>query len=140
MGDISTGIGYLCGTCCAEVSADGSHFRSGTKPDPRERQVDEEFMARDYRRDADGRFVRQPTPGSSGMMFPRQQSGESGQSRKMDQVKRVESNTTGELRQTPNSDPSKPTMKDPSASLTNDILSQNQHHRSSTEMVGLPQV
>lgn len=105
MGDVGNGIAYLCGTCCkayyqlrltllipnfgligglrdAEVSADGSHFRTGGKPDPRERQIDEEFMARDYRQDANGRFVRQPTPTSSIMMLPRQQSDESRESRR----------------------------------------------------------
>jgi len=73
MGDIGTGIAYLCRTCCcmsdAEVSADGSHFGSRTKPDPRERQIDEAFLARDYRQDSSGRFHVQPTPTSS--MFPR---------------------------------------------------------------------
>ncbi|KAF8973006.1 hypothetical protein BDZ97DRAFT_1912605 [Flammula alnicola] len=79
MGDIGNGIAYLCGTCCcvrnAEVSADGSRFGSRTKPDPRERQIDEEFMSRNYRQDAAGRFYRQPTPTSS--MLPRQLSDES---------------------------------------------------------------
>lgn len=52
-----------------EVSADGSHFSSRTKPDPRERQIDEEFLARNYHQDSAGRFHIQPTPTSS--MFPR---------------------------------------------------------------------
>jgi len=73
MGDIGTGFAYLCRTCCcmsdSEVSADGSHFGSRTKPDPRERQIDEAFLARDYRQDSSGRFHVQPTPTSS--MFPR---------------------------------------------------------------------
>lgn len=59
----------------AEVSADGSHFSTRTKPDPRERQIDEAFLARDYRRDASGRFHVQPTPTSS--MLPRVLSDES---------------------------------------------------------------
>ena len=58
-----------------EVSADGSHFSSRTKPDPRERQIDEEFLARNYHQDSAGRFHVQPTPTSS--MFPRIVSGES---------------------------------------------------------------
>ena len=38
--------------------------RGGTAPDPREREIDQMFMQRDYKRDASGRFVkaRQPAP------------------------------------------------------------------------------
>ena len=63
-----------------EVSADGSHFSTRTKPDPRERQIDEAFLARDYRRDSSGRFHVQPTPTSS--MLPRVFSDESSKSKK----------------------------------------------------------
>jgi len=63
-----------------EVSADGSHFSSRTKADPRERQIDEEFLARNYRQDSAGRFHVQPTPTSS--MFPRIASDGSSNSKK----------------------------------------------------------
>ena len=63
-----------------EVSADGSHFSSRTKADPRERQIDEEFLARNYRQDSTGRFHVQPTPTSS--MFPRIASDGSSKSKK----------------------------------------------------------
>ncbi|KAF8161641.1 hypothetical protein B0H34DRAFT_701899 [Crassisporium funariophilum] len=73
MSDVGSGLAYLCRSCCcfrdSEVSADGSHFRSRAKADPRERQIDEEFLARDYRRDASGRFKTQPTPTTE--MFPK---------------------------------------------------------------------
>jgi hypothetical protein len=59
-------IGCMSG---GEVSADGSHFSSRSKPDPRERQIDEAFLARNYRQDSAGHFHVQPTPTSS--MFPR---------------------------------------------------------------------
>ncbi|KIM36892.1 hypothetical protein M413DRAFT_31289 [Hebeloma cylindrosporum] len=89
MGDIGTGIAYLCRTCCCmsdgEVSADGSHFSSRSKPDPRERQIDEEFLARNYRQDSAGRFHVQPTPTSS--MFPRVVSEESSNSKKNGSLK-----------------------------------------------------
>ncbi len=52
------------------VDADGSGFAaSGPKADPREREIDALFMARDYKKDAAGRFIRQPPP--MGMMHPR---------------------------------------------------------------------
>ena len=52
------------------VDADGSGFAaSGPKADPREREIDALFMARDYKKDAAGRFIRQPPP--TGAMHPR---------------------------------------------------------------------
>uniref|UniRef100_A0A8H7Y3V8 Uncharacterized protein n=1 Tax=Psilocybe cubensis TaxID=181762 RepID=A0A8H7Y3V8_PSICU len=49
---------------------DGSYTSPKTKPDPREQQIDDEFLARNYRQDSSGRFHTQPTPTSS--MFPPQ--------------------------------------------------------------------
>ncbi|KJA27834.1 hypothetical protein HYPSUDRAFT_34988 [Hypholoma sublateritium FD-334 SS-4] len=79
MGDISSGIAYICGSfCCLRntgVDADGSGFAaSGPKADPREREIDALFMARDYKKDAAGRFIRQPPPTRA--MYPRTQSDE----------------------------------------------------------------
>ncbi|KAF9033603.1 hypothetical protein BJ165DRAFT_1515250 [Panaeolus papilionaceus] len=70
MGDVARGLAYLCCFCCRESDAiqDGSHFSSKTKPDPREREIDEVFKARNYQKDSHGRFHVQPTPTAS--MFP----------------------------------------------------------------------
>ncbi|KAF4620378.1 hypothetical protein D9613_001205 [Agrocybe pediades] len=65
----------------AEVSADGSHFRTKAKEDPRERQIDEVFLARNYRQDSNGRFHTQPTPTASMLVLPRQLSDESSKSK-----------------------------------------------------------
>ncbi|KDR69743.1 hypothetical protein GALMADRAFT_255533 [Galerina marginata CBS 339.88] len=86
MGDLSSGLAYLC--CClkhSDVSADGSRFGSGKKADPRERQIDQEFLARNYHRDSTGHFHVQPTPTSS--MFPRQLSEQSKHSAEKDEKK-----------------------------------------------------
>ncbi|PPQ83715.1 hypothetical protein CVT25_006119, partial [Psilocybe cyanescens] len=46
-------------------AADGSYSSKKAKPDPREQQIDDEFLARNYRQDSSGRFHTQPTPTSS---------------------------------------------------------------------------
>ncbi|KAK7450618.1 hypothetical protein VKT23_012928 [Stygiomarasmius scandens] len=68
MGDISMGLAYLCGGCCCFKDTDpgpeGQGISHGTKH-PRERLVDEEFAARKYHKDKDGRIRYQPTPNST---------------------------------------------------------------------------
>ncbi|KAJ7626936.1 hypothetical protein FB45DRAFT_1059819 [Roridomyces roridus] len=72
MGDLCTGLVYLCTCCCfcssSDPGSDGSGLCSGlhnnkTNRDPRERALDEEFMQRKYRKDrASGRiYVDQPS-------------------------------------------------------------------------------
>ncbi|KAJ3789158.1 hypothetical protein GGU10DRAFT_344170 [Lentinula aff. detonsa] len=59
MGDISMGLAYLCGGCC-QSSAGSSLFRgnqlSHTRKHPKENEIKDEFMKRDYRRDKDGKI------------------------------------------------------------------------------------
>ncbi|KAJ3515020.1 hypothetical protein NLJ89_g2014 [Agrocybe chaxingu] len=85
MSDLGIGVVYLCKTCCcirdAEVTPDGSHFRSHAKRDPREQLVDDEFMARNYHQDASGHFHSEPTPTSSMLLPPRQLSDTSNKSK-----------------------------------------------------------
>jgi hypothetical protein len=122
----------------AEVSADGSHFRTGGKPDPRERQIDEEFMARDYRKDANGRFIRQPTPTSSIMMLPRQQSDESSQTRK--KIAPMKPAEPVDIGSGPKAGPDpQPTLESPSllGSLAGDV-SQKKTPRNPMELTGIP--
>jgi len=58
-----------------DVTPDGSHFRSRGVRDPREQIVEDQFLAKDYKRDASGRFQVQPTPTPS--MLPRGMSNDS---------------------------------------------------------------
>ncbi|CAA7263059.1 unnamed protein product [Cyclocybe aegerita] len=85
MSDLAIGLAYLCKTCCcirdAEVTPDGSRFRSHPKRDPREQLVDDEFMARNYHQDASGHFHSEPTPTSSMLLPPRQLSDTSDKSK-----------------------------------------------------------
>ncbi|KAI3605521.1 hypothetical protein WG66_005933 [Moniliophthora roreri] len=76
MGDLGMGIAYLCSCCfcCKDDPGPEGNQISNTKPDPRERLVDEEFMKRDYKRDKDGHIRVQPST-SSEMMPPRAGSG-----------------------------------------------------------------
>uniref|UniRef100_A0A0W0EYF6 chitin deacetylase n=1 Tax=Moniliophthora roreri TaxID=221103 RepID=A0A0W0EYF6_MONRR len=60
--------------CCKDDPGPEGNQISNTKPDPRERLVDEEFMKRDYKRDKDGHIRVQPST-SSEMMPPRAGSG-----------------------------------------------------------------
>lgn len=48
--------------CATEPLGDGSEFRNPPQADPREKDIDEEFMARNYTWDATGRFHTTPTP------------------------------------------------------------------------------
>ncbi|KAF9523722.1 hypothetical protein CPB83DRAFT_862361 [Crepidotus variabilis] len=81
MSDCGAAMAYLCRTCCCliqregEVTPDGSHFRSAGKRDPREKLVEDEFMARSYRKDKSGRLHVQPAP-TAPMTATRTESGE----------------------------------------------------------------
>ncbi|THU76057.1 hypothetical protein K435DRAFT_879786 [Dendrothele bispora CBS 962.96] len=71
MGDVGMGLAYLCGGCCCFKDTDpgpeGQQISRSTKH-PKERLIDEEFAARQYRKDKDGRIRFQPTPNSSMML------------------------------------------------------------------------
>ncbi|KAE9407983.1 hypothetical protein BT96DRAFT_1013860 [Gymnopus androsaceus JB14] len=57
MGDTSMGLAYLCSCCCCFQATDpgpeGSQ-RSRSKKHPKEKDIKNEFMKRDYRKDKDG--------------------------------------------------------------------------------------
>ncbi|KAF5322610.1 hypothetical protein D9619_001349 [Psilocybe cf. subviscida] len=90
MGDLANGLAWLCGTCCglrkADITADGSRFSSSGKAHPAEREIDKEFMARNYRKDAAGYLHSQPTPTNS--MMPRQNSDDSKKSKRSAKAQR----------------------------------------------------
>ncbi|KAH6910176.1 hypothetical protein BKA70DRAFT_1424726 [Coprinopsis sp. MPI-PUGE-AT-0042] len=52
---------FCCCFCATEPLGDGSEFRKAPEADPREKDIDAEFMARNYTRDASGRFHTTPT-------------------------------------------------------------------------------
>jgi len=83
MGDLANGLAWLCGTCCglrkADITADGSRFSSSSKEHPAEREIDKEFIARNYRKDSAGYLHSQPTPKHS--MLPRGNSDDSRKSK-----------------------------------------------------------
>ncbi|TEB38003.1 hypothetical protein FA13DRAFT_716067 [Coprinellus micaceus] len=58
---------FFCCNCCGrpetiEEMQLGSEFRGRTKRNPREQEIDDEFMARNYTRDAAGRIHMEPRP------------------------------------------------------------------------------
>ncbi|KAF8058532.1 hypothetical protein FPV67DRAFT_507701 [Lyophyllum atratum] len=88
MGDVGMGLVYLC-TCCCKLSRyqiqrislyfcvhltgfggtenndEPSCCGRSKRKDPREKEIEDHFAARNYTRDASGRIVTQPTPSNS---------------------------------------------------------------------------
>ncbi|KAF9463978.1 hypothetical protein BDZ94DRAFT_1257307 [Collybia nuda] len=67
MGDISTGFAYILTCSCFAKNAPAEEdtvtcCRRSNKADPREKVIDDEFIARNYKRDPRGRIVTQPKP------------------------------------------------------------------------------
>ncbi|KAJ4482229.1 hypothetical protein J3R30DRAFT_3457866 [Lentinula aciculospora] len=55
MGDMSMGLAYLCGGCCCFNDTEGSQL-SRSRKHPKENDIKNEFMKRDYRRDKGGKI------------------------------------------------------------------------------------
>ncbi|KAJ7509105.1 hypothetical protein B0H11DRAFT_2270618 [Mycena galericulata] len=78
MGDVCSGILYLCTCCCfcssSDPGSDGSGLCSSSSKkskknrDPREKALKEEFMSRSYRRDAVSGRILVEQPSKSQMM------------------------------------------------------------------------
>ncbi|TFK21939.1 hypothetical protein FA15DRAFT_57477 [Coprinopsis marcescibilis] len=71
MTDLGRAIAYLCCCCGPRPIDDGSQLKNRPKPDPREKEIDAEFMSRNYTRDKSGHFSMTPTPS----VLPTQSSG-----------------------------------------------------------------
>ncbi|TFK33813.1 hypothetical protein BDQ12DRAFT_690609 [Crucibulum laeve] len=72
MSDLASGIVYLCCCCCntAEPSPDGTRFGTLAKKHPREQDIDDQFLSREYCQDSNGRIHVQPSAESNMRLSP----------------------------------------------------------------------